>query len=103
MKYDKPIEIQKLNELTEEWEPIERGRVHASINKTKADNKYSNAGAIRGKKSLTFKIRYFKELEDISLNLQCYRILYKGVPYSMEDYDDFKEQHREVSIMGVSY
>ena len=45
----------------------------------------------------------FAKLEDISLNLQCYRIVYQGVPYDIKDYDDFMMKHKTVKILGVSY
>jgi SPP1 family predicted phage head-tail adaptor len=99
--FDRPISIQRINEATELWEDV--FKVHASINKTKADNEYLNAGAIQAKKNLTFEVRYFADLEDISLNLQSYRIVYQGVPYNIEDYDDYMLKHKSVKILGVSY
>ena len=99
--YDRPIIIQKVNEDTEQWEDV--FKVHASINKAKSDDEYLNGGAIQGKRNLTFEVRYFAALEDISLNIQSYRILYKGVPYDVKDYDDYKLAHKSVKILGVSY
>lgn len=99
--FDRPIIIQKTNEATELWEDV--FKVHASINKAKTDNEYLNAGAIQAKKNLTFEVRYFADLEDISLNLQSYRIVYQGVPYNIEDYDDFMLKHKTVKLLGVSY
>lgn len=99
--FDRPISIQRINESTEQWEDVYK--VHASINKAKTDNEYLNAGAIQAKKNLTFEIRYFVDLEDISLNLQSYRIVYRGIPYNIEDYDDFMLKHKTVKILGVSY
>lgn len=99
--YDKPITIQKINEATETWEDV--FKVHASINKAKSDSEYLNAGAVRATKSLTFEVRYFAILEDISLNLQSYRVLYQGVPYNLVDYDDYMLLHKSVKLLGVSY
>lgn len=99
--YDRPISIQKINESTENWEDV--FKVHASINKTKSDSEYLNAGAIQGKQSLTFETRYFADLEDICLNLQCYRVIYRGVPYDIKDYDDYMQKHKIVKLLGVSY
>lgn len=99
--YDRPISIQRINELTEKWEDAHK--VHASINKAKSDNEYLKAGAIQAKKNLTFEVRYFKDLEDISLNLQSYRIVYQGIPHNIEDYDDYMLKHKSVKILGVSY
>jgi SPP1 family predicted phage head-tail adaptor len=99
--FDRPITIQKINELTETWEDLYS--VHASINKAKNDNEYLNAGATQAKRTLVFEVRYFKDLEDISLNIQLYRISYQGVPYNITDYDDFMLLHKTVNLMGVSY
>lgn len=99
--YDRPIIIQKINEVTEIWEDV--FKVHASINKAKGDDEYLNGGATQGKRNLTFEVRYFAAIEDISLNIQSYRILYQGVPYDIKDFDDFKLQHKSVKILGVSY
>ena len=97
---DRPIIIQKIDESTEDWFNI--FEVHARINKAKSDNEYLNAGAIQAKKTLTFEVRYFADLEDISLNLQSYRIIYQGVEYNIVDYDDFMLQHKTVKLLGVS-
>lgn len=99
--YDRPITIQKLNAKAKLWEDVYT--VHASINKAKADNEFLSAGATQAKKNLTFEMRYFAGLEDISLNLQTYRILYRKVPYNITDYDDFMLKHKTVKILGVSY
>lgn len=99
--FDRPITIQKINEGTELWEDV--FKVHAYINKAKSDDEYLSGGAIQGKLNLTFEIRYFAAVEDISFNIQRYRILYKGVPFDIKDYDDFMLQHKTVKILGVSY
>lgn len=99
--FDKPITIQKLNSVAKRWEDV--FKVHASINKAKTDNEYLNAGAIRSKQNLAFEVRYFADLEGISLNLQMYRILYRSVPYNITDYDDFMMKHKTVKFLGVSY
>ena len=99
--FDRPITIQKLNSQAKRWE--DAYRVHASVNKAKSDNEYLGAGAIQAKKNLAFEVRYFVDLEDISLNLQMYRILYGDVPYNITDYDDFMLKHKTVKLLGVSY
>lgn len=98
--YDKPITIQRINE-SEDWEDV--FNVHAFINKAKSDNEFLNAGAIQAKRSLTFEVRYFAALEDVSFNLQSYRILYKGRPFDIKDFDDFMLRHETVKLLGVSY
>lgn len=101
--YDKPIIIEKIDELTEKWQPVFDKPLHAHINKTKSDNEYLNAGAIQAKKNRTFEVRYFKALEAIENNLQRYRVIYEGVPYNIEDYDDYMDEHKTVKLLGVSY
>lgn len=99
--FDCAITIQKINEASKRWEDLYK--VHARINKARADNEYLSAGAVQSKRNLTFEIRYFADLEDISLNLQRYRILYRKVPYNITDYDDFMLKHKTVKLLGVSY
>ena len=99
--YDRPIVIQKLDEMTEDW--IDLYSIHASINKASTDNEYLGSGAIRGKKSLTFEVRYFADLEEISFDLQFYRIVYQGIPYDIKDFDDYMLKHKSVKLLGVSY
>mgnify|MGYP003295394696 CR=1 FL=1 len=99
--YDKPIIIQKINESTETWEDVYK--VHACINKAKNDDEYLNAGAIHGKRTLTFEIRYFDDLEDMSFDLQSYRVVFQGRPYDLKDYDDYMLRHISVKLLGVSY
>ena len=98
--FDRPITIQCIDKLTEEW--VDVFKVHARINKTKTDNEFLNAGAVQGKKNLTFEIRYFKELEDIAYNTQLYRIVYQNVNFNVVDYDDYMLQHKTVKLLGVS-
>ena len=99
--YDRPIVIQKIDESTEDW--IDLHSIHASINKAKSDNEYLDSGGVRGKRFLTFEVRYFKELEDISYNTQLYRIVYQGIPFDIQDYDDYMLTHKTVKLLGVSY
>ena len=99
--YDRPILIQKRDELTEKW--VDEFRVHARINKSKGDDEYLNGGAIQGKRSLTFEIRYFSALESVSFDIQNYRIVYQGVTFDIKDYDDYLLSHKTVKLLGVSY
>lgn len=99
--FDRPILLQRINEATEEFSDLYS--LHASINKTRSDNEYVNAGAIRDKRTLTFEVRYFEELEDIANNTQSYRIVYQGVPYNVVDYDDYMLRHKTVKLVGESY
>lgn len=100
MVFDKPIVIEKLDENTEEWS--EYIRLHARINKTK-QSEYLSAGATRSAMTLTFTLRYAKPLEDIAMNTQIYRIVYKGFPYNVVDYDDYMLMHQTIKLVGESY
>lgn len=99
--FDRPITIQKINEVTEDWDDVYK--VHASINKAKANSEYLGAGAIQGKVSLVFEVRFFKNLEAISCNMQSYRVVYNDTPYNITDYDDYKLLRKTVKLLGVSY
>lgn len=99
MVFDKPIIIQKITE-DETW--IDYISLHANINKTK-QSEYLNSGAIQSKRTLTFTIRYSSNLEDIAYNTQMYRIVYKGNPFDINDYDDFQLLHKTIKLVGVSY
>lgn len=99
--YDRPIVIQKIDDITEKWTDVYR--VHASINKAEADNEYLSSGAVQGKRILTFEMRYFEALEDVSFNLQRYRIVYRDISYNITDYDDYMLRHKTVRLRGVSY
>lgn len=98
--YDKPIKIQRLTEA-EEWEDLYN--LHAYVNKPRDDNEYTESGSTRTRRALTFEVRYFKDLERLSLNTQFYRILYRGIPYNITGYDDYQERHISVKINGESY
>lgn len=99
--FDRPILIQKKDENTELWQ--DEFVLHARINKTKADNEYLGTGSVRDAENLTFEVRYFKALEDISRNQSMYQIVYQGYPYNIKGYDDFMLEHKTVKLLGVSY
>lgn len=98
MVYNRPILIQKLNEDTEEWSDFLRLR--SFINKSKG-SEYLSSGAIQSSQELVFQVRYCKPLKDISLNTQLYRVIFEGVIYDIEDYDDYMLKHRTVKLLGV--
>ena len=99
--FDRPIIIQTIDELTEDW--IDVFKIRASINKAKTDNEFLGGGAVQGKRYLMFEVRYFKKLEEISYNTQYFRIVYQGVTFNIVDYDDFMLQHKTVKLLGISY
>lgn len=98
---DKPITIQIIDESTEEWTDLYN--LHAAVNKSRSDDQYLGAGSERTRNALVFEVRYFKALEEIRYSHELYRILYRGKPYMIEDYDDYREHHKTVKFLGVSY
>lgn len=100
MTYDKPITIQIQNEETEDWGDL--FRLHARVNKT-GGGTLLNAGADQFNATLTFEVRYFKELEALRYSPQLYRVQYRGHTFKVTDYDDFMEQHRTVKLVGELY
>ena len=100
MIYDKPITIQLQNEETEDWADL--WSLHARVNKT-GGGTATNAGADQFRATLTFELRYFKELEALRYSPQLYRIAYRGHTFKVTDYDDFMEQHRTSKLVGELY
>lgn len=100
MVFDKPIIIQKIDEISEKWENYYA--LHARVNKSNG-SEYLNAGANQSKSTLVFEVRYFKDLEKIDDSRGTYRIIYRGRTYNITDYDDYLEQHKTVKLLGVSY
>jgi len=99
--FDRSVTIQRINEATELWEDVYK--LHASVNKSSSTNEYLNAGAIQAQRTLTFEVRYFKQLENIAFNTQLYRVLFENTPYNITDFDDYMLQHKTVKLLGVSY
>lgn len=100
MRYDKPITLQRQDENTELW--ADAFHLHAKVNKTGGGTAV-NAGADQYNATLTFKVPYFDQLEDVRYCPQLYRIIYRGHTFKVADYDDFQEQHREIKLVGELY
>jgi SPP1 family predicted phage head-tail adaptor len=100
MPYDKPITIQVQDETTEEW--ADALHLHAKVNKT-GGGQGLNAGADQYRVSLTFEVRYCKQLEQLRFSVQPFRIIYQGHKFKVADYDDFMEQHQTVKLVGEFY
>lgn len=99
MTFDKPIVIEIIDEATESWSPL--FNLHANVNKSNG-SEYLNAGASRSKATRVFEVRYFKNLEDIALNTNMYRLIYRGHIYNITDYDDYQERHQTIKLLGVA-
>lgn len=100
MTYDKPITVQVQDLTTEKW--TDALKLHARVNKTGGGQAF-NAGADRYRASLTFEVRYCKQLEDIAYNTQPFRIVYRGHKFKVTDYDDYMEKHLTVKLVGEFY
>ena len=98
--YDKPITIQKQDEVTEQW--VDYIKLHASVNKTK-QTAYLGGGASQSRRTLTFEVRYCPPLEPVAMDTQLYRIIFQGNEYKVLDYDDFMLKHQTVKLVGESY
>lgn len=104
MLYKFPISIEKRDEATEKW--VEHmPLVHARINKNTRNRGYETlaAGAVQIKRSLVFEVRYSPPIREIAHNTQMFRLKYDGQYYNIIDYDDFKEQHRVITLTGAYY
>ncbi len=90
--------LEKLEGKT--WVPM--ASLHAEVNKA-SGKEYLDAGAMQSQLQMVFSVRFCALVADIRLNTQYYRIRYDGGIYKIVDYDDFKEHHRNVKLLGVSY
>ena len=82
--YDKPIVIKKMSD-TGEWETWKH--LLAFVNKTKDSTS-----------SLTFEVRYTRNLKAIFSYMEEFIIVYRGDVYLIEDYDDYMESHLTVKF-----
>lgn len=100
MTYDKPITIQKLDDATEHWSDF--WNLHARVNKS-TGSEFVEGGAVQSQSTKTFEVRYFDGIEEIDTSRGLFRIIYRGVTYNIEDYDDYMETHKTVKLRAVSY
>ena len=98
MVFDKPIVIEKMDEETEKYS--EFASLKARINKSKG-SEYMDSGAVQISQELEFIVRYFSKLKDISLNTQLYRIIYDGIKYDIQDYDNYMLKDQTIKLIGV--
>ena len=100
MVYDKPITVQVQDAETEVW--TDALKLHARVNKAGGSTSYS-AGADQYKVSLTFEVRYSRQLDEIAYNPQPFRIVYRGRTFKVTDYDDYMERHKTIKLVGEFY
>ena len=99
MTFDKPITVQ-IRDDDGSWSDL--WKLHARVNKS-GGGQALNAGADQYRATLTFDVRYFRELEDMRYNPQPYRIVYRGHYFKLVDWDDYMEQHRTARLVGEAY
>lgn len=100
MTFDKPIIIQKIDDVTEQWSNL--WSLHARVNKT-TGSEFVEGGAIQSQATKTFEIRYFQDIEDVDYNRGLYRLIYRDHTFNIVDYDDYMESHQVVKLKAVSY
>lgn len=96
-----PFTIQVQDENTEQW--VDHLHLHAmKVNRTGGGQSFT-AGADQYRVSLTFEVRWCKQLEALRYSVQPFRIVYRGHTFKVTDYDDFMEQHQTVKLVGEFY
>ena len=97
MVFDKPIIIQKRDEITGKWEDYRI--LHARVNNS-GGSEYLGGGSTQSQSSKVFEVRYHKDIDD---SRDLYRIVYRDRNFNITGYDDFQESHKTVKLLGVSY
>lgn len=100
MVFDKPIIIQKRDEITGKWEDYRI--LHARVNNS-GGSEFLGGGSTQSQSSKVFEVRYHKDIEVIDDSRDLYRIVYRDRNFNITGYDDFQESHKTVKLLGVSY
>ena len=95
--YNLPIQIQKLNLDTEEWEIY--FDTHANINKT-GGKEYVNASTNISSSTYNFKVRYNAKTKELLFNTEVFRIVYDTRCYDIINVDRYAENNSEITIIG---
>lgn len=95
--YNLPIQIQRMNLETEEWEIYYN--THANINKT-GGREYVNASTNISSSTYSFKIRYCEKIKDVLFNTEIFRVVYDTRCYDIKNIDRYAENKTEVTIIG---
>ncbi|MBE5934679.1 MAG: hypothetical protein E7262_02660 [Lachnospiraceae bacterium] len=97
----RPIMIQKLDKESKKWISLNK-KIHANVNKAKDGSQYLSSSSQQSSVVKKFSMKYSKELSDIQFKRASYRIVFDGVIYNIEDYDDYQEEHITIQLLGVS-
>ena len=96
-----PVTIQRMDPDTEKWTDLLR--LHAlQVNRAGGGESYS-AGREQYHPRMTFDLRWCQALEAIRWEPQAHRLIYRGRPFNITDYDDYMEQHLTVRLEGEAY
>jgi SPP1 family predicted phage head-tail adaptor len=94
-RLDKKILFQKLNK-EEEWEDYFSCFASANIASGK---EYVNSGAEQSVNSVVFETRYVSRLQEIYLDTQSYRIVFKGKLYDISNVDNYKFKNESLKFI----
>ena len=97
-----PVTVQKQDPNTEKWSDLLH--LHAlQVNRAGSGSEVFTAGREQYRLRLTFDLRWSKQLEAVRWHTQSHRLLYRGQPMNIVDYDDYMEQHLTVRLTGEVY
>lgn len=101
--YDRPIEIFKQDESTEQYTLWDKcPKLHAYVNKSKDKEEYLSGEATQHQINLAFEVRYNSALKEIFDSPQLFRIRFEGVYFDIVDVDDYQLRHMTLKMLGVS-
>lgn len=95
------VKVEKRDPVTEQWQ-YHMGATARKINRAGGSESFA-AGAEQFHRRLAFTFPYVIAWRDIVRNPQLYRLVYDGVTYNIIGDDDYMEQHRELTLVGVAY
>lgn len=96
-----PVTVQRLDPETEQWDDLLH--LHAIKINRSGGGEISGAGAEQFHPRLVFDFRWTKALEVVAYSTQDHRLLYRGRPFNIVDYDDYMERHLTVRLTGEAY
>lgn len=96
-----PVTVQRMDTVTEEWQDLLH--LHAlQVNRAGGAETY-NAGKEQYHPRMVFDLRWCEALEAVRWHTETHRLVYKGHPFNITDYDDYMEQHITVRLTGEAY
>ncbi len=99
MRFDRPVTFQRMA-ADESWQ--DAFTAHAWVNKARGSQDVE-AGAMRSRQTLTFRIRWQEACRDIPAEMQRWRVVFEGRAYAVTDTDDYLQRHRTLEVEAQSY